>query len=224
MNGWSFRPAYSCAGGGLRKLDGTTPAFRSLLSAIFVPFVDCSLQAAGLLLTCSPRLENFTRLQPMRSFHVVYVIFFALLGGLAGGVCLKTSIWRWLIVFLPLAGRFYSLQRSRFPNSAHVEWPGMFIRTTGIPRFPRFVCNVRKDAVFALNPNYMQLAGRRPAWVSGGGRKERLADAVKDSGAVSLFPQLADNWKSQVQAQNGWERFKRRDFEHLAKLYPVTWI
>jgi hypothetical protein len=54
--------------------------------------------------------------------------------------------------------------------------------------------------------------------------RSALADAVKDSGAVSLFPQLAEHWKSQVQAQKGWASFKRRDFEHVAKLYPVTWI
>jgi hypothetical protein len=51
-----------------------------------------------------------------------------------------------------------------------------------------------------------------------------LADSVKDSGAVSLFPQLASQWKDQVQAQRGWENFRLADFENLAGQYPVTWI
>ena len=36
------------------------------------------------MLTIPARLENYTRLQPMRSFHLIYVVFFLLLGGLIG--------------------------------------------------------------------------------------------------------------------------------------------
>jgi hypothetical protein len=81
-----------------------------------------------------------------------------------------------------------------------------------------------KDAIFALDPNYMldrdddQHAFRAIA------ERSALADAVKDSGAVSLFPRLADERQCEVRAQNSWRRFNRRHFEHLAKLYPVTWI
>jgi hypothetical protein len=81
-----------------------------------------------------------------------------------------------------------------------------------------------RDAVFALNPNYMLIAGEDQHGFRAVAERSALADAVKDSGAVSLFPQLADHWKSQLQAQIGWEKFDRRDFEHLATLYPVTWI
>ena len=51
-----------------------------------------------------------------------------------------------------------------------------------------------------------------------------LADNLKDSGAVSLFPELADRWKAQVQAQSEMEHFHLKDFENLATRYPVTWI
>ena len=54
--------------------------------------------------------------------------------------------------------------------------------------------------------------------------RSMLADFVKDSGAVSLFPQLADHWRSQTQAESGWKDFKLQDFEKLAGEFPVTWI
>jgi hypothetical protein len=54
--------------------------------------------------------------------------------------------------------------------------------------------------------------------------RSALADNIKDSGAVSLFPQLAEDWKRQVQAQTGWDHFQRSDFDGLARAYPVTWI
>jgi hypothetical protein len=54
--------------------------------------------------------------------------------------------------------------------------------------------------------------------------RSMLADAVKDSGAVSLFPGLAAEWKAQVQSAHGWKQFQLPDFERLAGLYPVTWF
>ena len=51
-----------------------------------------------------------------------------------------------------------------------------------------------------------------------------LADNLKDSGAVSLFPRLAGEWNQQQLAQAGWRTFTRSDYEKLARAYPVTWI
>jgi hypothetical protein len=39
-----------------------------------------------------------------------------------------------------------------------------------------------------------------------------------------LFPKLATEWQSQVQAQRGLDRFAPADFQRLVKQYPVTWI
>jgi hypothetical protein len=68
--------------------------------------------------------SHFTRLQPMRGFHAIYVLFFVMLGGLLGEYFLRRNVWRWLGVFVPLAACMYFLQQSQFPSSVHVEWPG----------------------------------------------------------------------------------------------------
>jgi hypothetical protein len=205
-----------------RKLKGTTPVFRSLLQA-FVPF-GLLFTMAGLALTWSPRLENFTRFQPMRSLHVVYVIFFSLLGGVIGEYVLQKSVWRWAVLFVPLAGSMYFIQQSQFPNSAHVEWPGYRYPNAWASAFSWIRTHTPKDAIFGLDPNYMLIPGEDQHGFRAVAERSALADAVKDSGAVSLFPDLADEWKCQVEAQTGWEHFDRCDFEGLARLYPVTWI
>jgi hypothetical protein len=205
-----------------RRLNGTTPVFRSLLRTL-VPF-GLLFTVAAVVLTSSPRLENFTRLQPMRCFHVIYAIFFAMLGGVMGEYALKSSVWRWFSLFVPLAASMYFIQKSQFPSSAHVEWPGYGYHNTWNSAFSWIRLHTPRDAVFALDPNYMLIAGEDQHGFRAVAERSALADAVKDSGAVSIFPQLADHWKSQVQAQSGWEKFNRRDFEHLATLYPVTWI
>jgi len=205
-----------------KRLNSTTPVFRWLLRTL-VPF-GLLFTVAAVVLTSSPQLENFTRLQPMRCFHIIYVIFFVALGGMIGEYALKSDIWRWLSLFVPLAASMYFLQQSQFPSSAHVEWPGYGYHNTWNSAFSWIRLHTPRDAVFALDPNYMLIAGEDQHGFRAVTERSALADAVKDSGAVSLFPQLADHWKSQVQAQIGWEKFGRRDFEHLARLYPVTWI
>ena len=51
-----------------------------------------------------------------------------------------------------------------------------------------------------------------------------LADNVKDSGAVTMFPALAQTWQEQVDAQRGWKDFGRPDFEKLQSRFGVNWF
>jgi len=202
--------------------NGTTPAFRSLARTL-VPF-GLLFALAGIVLTIPARLENYTRLQPMRAFHLLYVVFFVLLGGLLGEYLLRKNVWRWCALFLPLACGMWLVQYTEFPSSAHIEWPGAAYHENWTCAFLWVRDHTPKDAVFALDPNYMGRHGEDEHGFRAIAERSALADNLKDSGAVSLFPQLANHWKQQVDAQAGWEHFQRRDFDLLAKHYPVTWI
>ena len=197
-------------------------AFRPLVRTL-VPF-GVLFTAAGVLLISSPRFENFTRLQPMRAFHLVYVVFFLVLGALTADYVLRNRAWRWAALLVPLAAGMYALQQQQFPNSPHVEWPGYNFRNNWNAAFSWVRLNTPKDAVFALDPQYMLRDGDDQHGFRAVAERSALADAVKDSGAVSLFPRLAPDWKAQVDAQQNWASLKRDDFERLALVYPVTWI
>jgi hypothetical protein len=201
---------------------GTTPAFRALAGAT-IPF-GLLFTATGLVIGIPVRLENYTRLQPMRSFHLVYVVLFVLLGGLIQEYALKTSVMRWLGLFIPLAAGMWFLQQSSFPSSLHVEWPGSHSDNTWNSAFLWIRGHTPKNAVFALDPNYMLSPGEDMHGFRAVAERSVLADSVKDSGAVSLFPQLANDWRSQTQAERGWKNFKLPDFQKLAAKFPVTWI
>ena len=54
--------------------------------------------------------------------------------------------------------------------------------------------------------------------------RSMLADATKDSGAVSMFPDMANDWLQQVQVQAGWKHFQEADFRRLQSEYGVTWV
>jgi hypothetical protein len=201
---------------------GATPVFR-VLARTLVPF-GLLFTVAGVVLSTSPRFENLARLQPMRAFHLVYVIFFALLGGLIGEYALRNRAWRWVALFAPLAASMWLLAQATYPDSPHVEWPGAIDRNPWVTAFLWIRANTPKDAVFALDPRYMLLPGEDLHGFRAIAERSALADRVKDNGAVCLFPRLAGEWEEQVQAQDGWVRFQAADFEDLAKRYPVTWI
>jgi hypothetical protein len=84
--------------------------------------------------------------------------------------------------------------------------------------------NTPKDAVFALDPYYLSAQGEDMHGFRAVAERSVLADALKDSGAVSLFPHLAEHWDHQVRVLDNWDHFELADFERVAKLYPVTWI
>jgi len=55
-------------------------------------------------------------------------------------------------------------------------------------------------------------------------QRSMLADALKDSGAVSMFPPLAEEWYRQVSAASDWRRFQAADFRSLGAKYGVGWV
>jgi hypothetical protein len=199
----------------------TLPAFRRLAIAS-IPF-GLAFTAAAVVLAI-PRLESYNRLQPMRSFHLLYAIFFLLLGGLIGEYGIKTRAWRWVALFVPLALGMALLQESAFPASQHVEWPGSGRGNTWISAFLWIRNHTPKDAVFALDPDYLARPGEDSHGFRAVAERSVLADNLKDSGVVSLFPQLANEWERQVAAQRGLDRFQLPDLRRLAARYPVTWI
>jgi hypothetical protein len=203
------------------RVRGERPPLESLLRSL----VRCGLvfTTAGLVLAASPRLENYARLQPMRAFHLLYIVMFLVIGALAGEYLLESRLWRWLVLFAPLAAGMWVVGWQAFPSSPHVEWPGATPQGEWNSAFHWVRDHTPKDAVFALDPDYLLLPGEDMHGFRAVAERSVLADRVKDSGAVSLFPQLARDWDQQVRAESGWRRFSLADFDRLAAEYPVTW-
>jgi hypothetical protein len=200
----------------------TLQGFHELASSL-IPF-GLVFTAIAVILAIPQRLEVFNRLQPMRGFHLLYVIFFILLGGLIGEYGIKTSVWRWMALLVPLALVMVLVQESTFPASERVEWPGSNNGNTWISAFLWIRSHTPKEALFAVEPDYMARPGEDAHGFRAMAERSVLADYVKDSGAVSLFPRLATEWENQVGAERGLDHFAPADFERLVKRYPVTWI
>jgi hypothetical protein len=180
--------------------------------------------AIGLVITIPPQFTRFVELQPMRGLHLIYVLLFAISGGLLAEQVLKAKLWRWLTVFLPLcAGMFYA-QRQLFPATPHIELPGRNPHNQWVEAFVWIRDNTPVNAYFALDPDHMRSLGEDQHGFRAIAERSRLADRVKDSGAVTMFPALATSWLEQVNSEEGWKNFGAGDFETLHQKYGVDWV
>jgi hypothetical protein len=176
------------------------------------------------LVLCLPYFANFAELQTMRSLHLLYILLFIFSGGLLAEFVLKTKIWRWLILFVPLCAGMLYAQLQLFPETAHVEWPSAASRNSWVNAFLWIRHNTPNDAYFVLDPEYMKAPDEDVQGFRGLAERSSLADNVKDSGAVSMFPALATEWQEQVQALQEWQTFQAADFEKLHQEFGVDWV
>ena len=179
---------------------------------------------AALVVDLPARFEALARLQPLRSLHFLYIVMFVVMGGFLGEYVLKDRLWRWLLLFAPLSMGMFMAQRALFPASAHVEWPGTAPTNPWAQAFVWVRENTAVNAAFALDPEYMNVAGEDEIGFRCLAQRSRLADQVKDNGVVSMFPPLAEEWWAQVQAQTPWKNFRKEDYLRLKNTYGVSWV
>ncbi len=180
--------------------------------------------AAGLLIMLPPGLERLRPFEPMRYLHLLYLLFFLIMGGLVGRYVVDRRVYRWLLLFLPLsAGMFYA-QRQIYPASPHLELPGVAPQNAWLQAFAWIRQNTPVASLFALDPHYMTLPGEDYHGFRALAERSALADYEKDGGMAARVPRLAPRWLREVNAQSGWQNFHAADFQRLQKQFGVTWV
>jgi hypothetical protein len=180
--------------------------------------------AFGLAVTIPSRLFGMVKLQPMRGFHLLYVLFFIFLGGLLAEYLLKNHVWRWAALFVPLCAVMCYAQIQQLPDTPHVEWPGAAPHNDWVEAFRWIKQETPRDAYFVLDPRHMALPGEDQHGFRALAERSRLADDVKDRGVVTMFPELAELWRRQVHAEVGWKDFRSEDLRRLKRDFGVDWV
>jgi hypothetical protein len=201
---------------------GALPGFHRVSRAL-IPF-GLLITLVFLVMCSTSRMEMFVRLQPMRGFLLVYILLFLLMGGLIGEYLLRDKAWRWIALFVPLFAGMTAIQRHAYANSAHIELPWRQPRNEWVQALYWIRANTPKDAVFAVDPQYITMPEVDQHGFRAGAERSMLSDYYKDSGAVSLFPSLADEWAQEQKSQAGFSNFHIADYQRLALEYPVTWV
>jgi hypothetical protein len=205
-----------------RKEDAECPALPSLVSSLI--YYGVFQTAAGLLIMLPPAFERLRPFEPMRYLHLLYLLFFLIVGGLLGRYVLDRKVYRWILLFVPLsAGMFYA-QRQMYPASAHLEVPGIAPQNPWLQAFAWIRQNTPVDSLFALDPHYVTLPGEDYHGFRALAERSVLADYEKDGGMAARVPRLAPRWLQEVTAQTGWQTFQAADFQRLKREFGVSWV
>jgi hypothetical protein len=204
------------------QLRETLPGFRRISFAL-IPFGLVSI-AAAVALSSSPNFEMFIRLQPLRSFHLITLVFVLLLAGVMGEYLGKNRPWAVAAIVLLLAAGMFVVSRQTYPNSAQVEFPSTTSSNPWVNTLLWVRQNTPPDAVFAVDSRYFEDPVADVHGFRAVAERSALADYFKDGGVVSLFPGLADEWKSMSNATYGLNHFSPAQFQSLREEYPeVSW-
>jgi hypothetical protein len=180
--------------------------------------------ALAFVLTIPVYFQGLARLQPMRSLHLLYILMFLFVGGLLGRHVLRRQPLRWIALLAPICVTMTVAQRQILPGSPHIEWPNKRPTNDWLLAFDWIRGNTPVDAIFAVDPQYMNKDDQHGFRAIA--ERSRLADAVKDSGAVTMFPDslTPDHWLEQLTAESGWEHLQETDFRRLKQIYGVSWV
>jgi hypothetical protein len=180
--------------------------------------------AGGTLLIQGFPGQTWARFEPMRILHITYIVFVLVSGGFLGKYLLRDRWIRWALLFIPLAAVMFYFQRVEFASSAHIEWPGRTPKNEWVQAFQWVSRNTPRDAIFALDPKYMDRPGEDFYGFRGFAERSAIADDSKDTSVVEVFPDLAWQWKLENSARTNWTQFTGDDFERLKKKLGVTWV
>jgi hypothetical protein len=201
---------------------GTRSGFQRISFAL-IPFGLLSIAVAAIMAS-SDRFEMFARLQPLRSFHVITLIFVLLFAGVLGEMLGAKRPWALAAISVSLAIGMFIVNRQTYPHSPHIEFPSARSSNPWINTLLWVRRNTPTDAVFAVDSRYFE---EDPTDVHGFraiSERSALADYFKDGGVVSLFPGLADEWKQMSDATYGLNHFSADRFRILRENYPqVSW-
>jgi hypothetical protein len=163
------------------------------------------------------------RLQVLRAFQFVYIAGVLLAGGMLGRLAQqhKRAV---ILLGLLLAGALIAGQRLTYPESNHVEWPGLTPRNRWQQAFLWIRANTPSDAVFALDSDYIEGAGEDAQGFRATAERSTVADWFKDGGIASNFRQAASPWWQGSQAT--YQLNSATDEQRWARLRPlgVSWI
>ena len=163
------------------------------------------------------------RLQVLRTFHLVYIAGVLLAGGMLGRWT-RQHMRAMAVLCLLVSGALFAGQRFTYPESNHVEWPGVKPHNPWQQAFLWIRDNTPGDAIFALDNDYIETPGEDAQGFRATAERSAVADWFKDGGIASNFPQAAALW---WQGSTATERLNQAsDEERLARLRPlgVTWI
>ena len=180
--------------------------------------------AAGLVIGLTPALVPLVPLEPMRTLHLIYLFLVLITGGLCAELLPRP--WKRLsaALLVPLALGMFLAQRVELDASPHIEWPGRTPTNDWLRAFAWIRGHTPRDALFAMNPDYLRLPGENEHGFRALAERGQLAESAKDRAVSRNIALLAWEWREEMEAQRGIEDFSLMQLAALRRRFAVTWL
>lgn len=164
------------------------------------------------------------RLQPLRVFQLIYIVFFLVLGGLLARYALDRRWWAWVACFAAIAAIMFAAQVRTYPSLQHVEWPWINPSNPWEQAYGWIRANTPKDAYFAIGPHYQSLPHEDTIGFRAATERSVLPDWNKDGGVAAIDPALAAQWLAEVTATKDFLHWTDEQRIRTLSPYGVNWI
>lgn len=176
------------------------------------------------------------RLQPLRTYLLIYALMAALIGAVATRASLRAArrwpdSWlKWGFRALPIvlcagiAACMGLAQHEMFDSSAHLELPWRAPQNPWVQAFLWVRTQTPRDAFFAVDSRYISATAEDAHTFRALALRDVLPDYSKDGGEAAITPALAAPWLAGSEAQRALNT--RNDNERAARLAPfgVNWV
>ena len=182
------------------------------------------------------RSHAVARLQPLRSFLLLYAVMAILLGGILAN-SVEHLILRWqgrfsrgLTLGAPavfvgvMALAMFDAQRASFPASIHLELPGRENPNPWVQAFLWTRAHTPPDAEFALDARYVNTEGEDAQTFRAIAERSAIPDFSKDGGEAAITPSLAPAWQRAATATAGLSRLSDAQRDVRLRPFGVQWV
>jgi hypothetical protein len=184
------------------------------IASVMVALLFARPESAGLIVA---------RLQPLRVFQLIYTVMILFVGA-------HLSVWlgrkklQWAATFGILAAIMFFAECRTFPSSPHIEFPSKQQKNPWVQAFEWIRNNTPKDALFALDSDYITKPGEDAQSFRAIAERSALPDYSKDGGEAAITPSLTAAWKTGQTLQ--FRLSERTDKDRIAALAPagVSWV
>ena len=84
--------------------------------------------------------------------------------------------------------------------------------------------NTPPRAYFVMDPYYLERPGEDFHGFRALAERSALADQLKDRSVAGFSTALAEEWRTQSDAQRNWKTFRRADLLRLKQRFGVDWV
>jgi hypothetical protein len=164
------------------------------------------------------------RVQPLRIFQLIYILFFLALGGFLARYALQRRWWAWAVCFLGIAAGMFAVQARTYPSLEHIEWPWGRPANAWEQAYAWIRVDTPKDAYFAVDPHYQSLPHEDTVGFRAATERSVLPDWNKDGGVAAIDPAVAAQWRMEVTKTKNFLHWT--DDQRIAILAPlgVNWV